>query len=41
MGNLGHFEMTRATKMTPVNLSYELKLFGNTSHKENQGLKVV
>ena len=34
IGNLGHYEMTRATKMTPVNLSYELQMFGNPFHRE-------
>ena len=34
IGNLGHYEMTRATKMSPMNLSHELQLFGNPFHIE-------
>ena len=34
IGNLGHYEMTRATKMSPMNLSYELQMFGNPFHRE-------
>ena len=34
VGNLGHYEMTRATKMTPVNLWYKLQMLGNPFHRE-------
>ena len=34
MGKLGHYEMPSATKMIPVNLSYELQMFGNPFHRE-------
>ena len=34
MGNLGHYEMRSATKMIPVNLSYELQMFRNPFHRE-------
>ena len=37
IGNLGHYEMTRATKMSPMNLSYELQLFGNPFHRDTPG----
>ena len=29
--------MTRATKMSPMNLSYELQLFGNPFHRDTPG----
>ena len=34
VGNLGHYEMTCATKMTPVNLWYKLQMLGNPFHRE-------
>ena len=34
MGNLGHYEMPSATKMIPVNLSYELQMFRKLFHRE-------
>ena len=34
IGNLGHHELTRATKMTPVNLGYKLQMLGNPFHRE-------
>ena len=37
VGNLGHYEMTRATKMTPVNLWYKLQMFGNPFHRDTPG----
>jgi hypothetical protein len=34
VGNLGHWEMIRATQMTPVNLWYNLQILGNPFHRE-------
>ena len=34
MRNLDHYEMPSATKMIPVNLSYELQTFRNPFHRE-------
>ena len=41
LGNLGRYEMTRATKMTLVNVSYELQLCRSLCHSEPETVTVV